>query len=94
MKYCHSLTASVNQAWCSIVGSSGDKELRAFFILGDVLTGFEVGLPISAAEEETTWLTKYYGEFEKKAREGDEEFVGLPKDIDERKELKGAVERA
>ena len=90
----HSLTSSINLAWSSIVGSTGETELRAIFILGDLLTGSEAGLPIPAAGEDRNWLKTYYKDFKRKADEGDEEFADLLTEIHERKDLEDAVEKA
>ena len=88
----HALTSSLNQAWSSIVGDSGDKELRAVFLLGDLITGSEAGFPIPWAGQDKQWLKKHYTGFERKAREGDDEFVDLLNEIREREDLRDALE--
>ena len=88
----HALTSSLNQAWSSIVGDSGDNELRAVFLLGDLITGSEAGFPIPSAGQDKQWLKEHHGGFERKAREGDDEFVDLLKEIRERKDLRDALE--
>ena len=86
------ITSSLSKAWSSIVGDSGDKELRAVFLLGDLLTGSEAGFPIPPAGQDKQWLKEHHEGFERKAREGDDEFVDLLKEIRERKDLRDALE--
>lgn len=88
----NALTTAINEAWASIVGSTGDKELRATFILGDIFTGSEGGFAIPSAGSDLTWLREHYKAFEKKAQEGDEVFTDLIKEMEEREVLRLAVQ--
>ncbi len=71
-----------------MVGSTGEQELRAVFILGDIVTGSEAGFTFPPAGEDKKWLREHFKEFESRAREGDEGFAGLVKEVREREDLR------
>ena len=87
----NSLVSSLIQAWADIVGNTGKQELRAVFILGDVVAAAEAGFAFPAAGEDKKWLKENYKEFEQKAKLGDEEFQDLMHELREREDLKDAV---
>lgn len=84
----NSLTSSLNKAWCEIVGSTGEQELGAVFILGDIVAGSEAGFVFPPAGGDKKWLREHFEEFESRAKEGDEGFAGLVKEVREREDLK------
>lgn len=88
----NALTASLNEAWSSVIGDTGEQELRAVFILGDLIAGFEAGFELPPAGGDAKWLEEHYRNFERKAHEGDEDFADLVKELEERRDLKAALE--
>jgi len=87
----NSLTSSLNKAWSSIVGSTGEQELRALFILGDIVAGSEAGLAFPPAGEDKKWLREHFKEFESRANEGDEGFADLTKEVREREDFRDVL---
>jgi len=81
------LCASIHRAWTEIVGTEGDAELRAIFVLGSIVAGWEAGFPLPQAGEDKQWLRENMEEFEKRA-EGDEDFRGLVEEVGRRGELR------
>lgn len=82
------LCASIHKVWTEIVGTEGDAELRAIFVMGSIVAGWEVGFPLPAAGEDRQWLRSNMAEFEKKAKDGDEQFKELVEEVGRRKELR------
>jgi len=72
---------TLEQAWASIVGTTGDQELRAVFLLGGFVAGAEVGFPLPQAGHDAEWLREHYPAFQKLAESGDEDFQDLVQEL-------------
>jgi len=66
------------------------KELR-FVVFYPMITAREVGIVIPGAGQEGNWLLDNMSEFKKRADAGNEEFVDILKEIEERDDLKKLV---
>ena len=73
----------IHAAWQSIVGSvdSEDRELRAIFVLGGVLSASEAGFLLPEAGGDAQWVRDNMDEFKKRAEAGDEDFAELLRDM-------------
>lgn len=60
------------------------KGLRAVFVMGGLIAGWEAGFVIPKAGEDGEWLKKNLGEFERRARSGEKMFGDLVEEIGER----------
>lgn len=60
------------------------QELRAIFLLGGIVAGSEAGFPIPQAGQDGEWMKENWPAFERKAEEGDEDFVEFVREIKER----------
>lgn len=60
------------------------KGLRAVFVMGGLIAGWEAGFVIPKAGEDGEWLKKNLGEFERRARLGEGMFGDLVEEIGER----------
>lgn len=70
------------------MGSTGAQELRAVFVLGDIVAGSEAGFTFPPAGADKQWLREHFKEFESRAEEGDEGFAELIREAGEREDLK------
>lgn len=64
-----------------------DLKLRSVILMGGMVAGLEAGFVLPGAGGDVQWLRKNWGEFQRLAQEGDEEFVGLVQEVKERKLL-------
>ena len=71
------------------MGIKGDEELRGVFVLDDVAGGATAGMVIPKAGEEIKFLVENFKEFKRKAEMGDQDFVGLIRELKEREIFKG-----
>ncbi|KAL9529165.1 hypothetical protein SMMN14_06876, partial [Sphaerulina musiva] len=89
------LCEEVVEIWEGIVchdGKDGNDEkkgddgkgLRAVFVMGGLIAGWEAGFVIPKAGEDGEWLKKNLGEFERRARLGEGMFGDLVEEIGER----------
>jgi len=76
-----SLVRKVSEVWGSVVKE--DKDIR-IFVLGDIVAGFEHGFTLPEAGGDKAWMKEHMGEFEQKAKEGNEEMKELVAEIKER----------
>ena len=79
------LTLELTQAWDKIIKPSyHSQHLSRVFIMGSILAGRESGFAIPAAGEDGPWIREHMAEFEKRADKGEEDFVALVEEIEER----------
>lgn len=82
------LCEEVVKIWGEIVCHDGKgddgKGLRAVFVMGGLIAGWEAGFVIPKAGEDGEWLRKNLGEFERRARLGEGMFGDLVEEIGER----------
>lgn len=85
------LCEEVVKIWEGIVchdgkdGKDGEgRGLRAVFVMGGLIAGWEAGFVIPKAGEDGEWLKKNLGEFERRARLGEGMFGDLVEEIGER----------
>lgn len=91
------LCLEVKAAWDGIVpmpkvkrsAPDLDYSLRTVFILGGLTAGYEAGFLIPPAGGDGEWLRENMEAFEAKARDGDEEFADLVREVKERGMLDG-----
>lgn len=88
----NSLCADLTSAWNDIVplpkikrsAPDEDRALYSVFVLGDIVAGMESGFEIPEAGKDGEWLAENMGAFKARAESGEEEFVELVKEVDER----------
>lgn len=83
---------TLGEAWSTIVGTSGDEELRAVLLLGGIVAGVEVGFPLPQAGHDAEWLKKHYSDFQKLADAGDGDFQDLMQELKTREVFKKILE--
>ena len=66
-----------------------DLELRAVFIMGEIITASEAGFTAPTAGNDQAWVKQNLGAFKEKAQEGDQDFVDLLAELESRPEFKG-----
>ncbi|KAI9729189.1 MAG: hypothetical protein M1834_007096 [Cirrosporium novae-zelandiae] len=75
------LTYELNSAWNNIVNDGkpgkGETELRVVAVFSGIAAALEAGFPVPKAGEDMEWMKANKAEFEKRAKEGDEEFGDL-----------------
>jgi len=84
----HNVIKTLEQAWATTVGTTGDQELRAVFLLGGFVAGAEVGFPLPEAGHDAEWLREHYAAFEKLAENGDGDFQDLVQELKTREVFK------
>ena len=72
--------------------TSKKDELHTGFILGDIVAGWEAGFSVPPAGQDREWMKTNASEFQKKAREGDENMQGLVQELKTRKEFQGILD--
>lgn len=90
------LCRAVEKAWDNIVPlpkvrrsePDQDTSLRSVIILGDITAGVEAGFALPPAGGDVDWLRENFESFQEKAKAGDQEFVQMVKEIEERGLLK------
>ena len=98
----NALCTDLFTAWDEIVPlpkvkrSAPDEErgLYSVFVLGDIVAGMEAGFSIPQAGKDGEWLAENMGAFKARAEAGEEEFVELVKEVEERGMLKGKKSQA
>lgn len=94
----NALCADVTAAWDEIVkplpkvkrsAPDEDRGLYSVFVLGDIAAGMEAGFSIPEAGKDGEWLAENMGAFKARAEAGEEEFVELVKEVEERGMLAG-----
>ncbi|KAJ7223440.1 hypothetical protein GGX14DRAFT_427471 [Mycena pura] len=89
------LCDDIHLAWASIVHPThstkppADLELRAVFIVGEIITASEAGFAVPTAGSDQAWVKQNLAAFKAKAREGDQDFVDLLAELESRPEFKG-----
>jgi phenylpyruvate tautomerase PptA (4-oxalocrotonate tautomerase family) len=92
------LCKDVSAAWDEIVkplpkvrrsAPDEDRSLYSVFILGDIAAGMEAGFVIPQAGKDGEWLAENMGAFKARAEAGEEEFVELVKEVEDRGMLVG-----
>ena len=83
------------KAWDDIVGKGLpkvrrsdpdlDTSLRSIIFMGDLTFGMELGFVVPPAGEDVEWMQENWGEFNRRAEEGDEDFRYLVEEVQERK---------
>jgi hypothetical protein len=90
------LIRDVEKAWYDICGTplpqmkgrpEPDTKLRGVMVLGGLVTGLEAGFVLPPAGKDAEWVKSNWAEFERRANEGDEEFIDMLKDAKERRLL-------
>ena len=66
-----------------------DRALYSVFVLGDIEAGMEAGFAIPEAGKDGEWLAENMGAFKARAEAGEEEFVELVKEVEDRGMLVG-----
>ncbi|KAH9834318.1 putative oxalocrotonate tautomerase enzyme [Teratosphaeria destructans] len=94
------LSLQVTKAWDRIIGVGlpkvkraaldPDTSLRSFIILGGLVGGVEAGFVLPPAGGDVKWLKENWDAFNKKAEEGDEDFVEMVREVKERGLMDGA----
>jgi len=94
----NALCKDVTAAWDEIVkplpkvkrsAPDEDRGLYSVFVLGDIAAGMEAGFVVPEAGKDGEWLAENMGAFKARAEAGEEEFVELVKEIEERGMLAG-----
>lgn len=88
----NALCADLAAAWDEIVplpkvkrsAPDEDRALYSVFVLGDIAAGMEAGFEIPEAGKDGEWLAENMGAFKARAESGEEEFVELVKEVEER----------
>ncbi|KAF9893777.1 hypothetical protein FE257_009947 [Aspergillus nanangensis] len=80
IEHCKSIVAE----WERIVGKEGENGLRTVWVLGALTTALEAGIARPKTGEEDEWLVTNRPLFEALAEEGDEDYVELLKEIQNR----------
>lgn len=94
------LCADISAAWDEIVvplpkikrsapDTDEERKLYSVFVIGGLIAGREAGFEIPAAGKDGEWLAENLGAFKARAEEGQEEFVDLVKEIEERGLIRG-----
>jgi phenylpyruvate tautomerase PptA (4-oxalocrotonate tautomerase family) len=94
----NSLCKDVTAAWDEIVkplpkvkrsAPDEDRSLYSVFVLGDIVAGMEAGFVVPEAGKDEEWLAENMGAFKARAEAGEEEFVELVKEVEDRGMLAG-----
>nr|POE46742.1 hypothetical protein CFP56_70974 [Quercus suber] len=98
------LCRGVEKVWREVVGpglprvrrGEGPMEegaaslgLRSVVVIGALVAGIEMGFVLPEAGGDEAWVERNWEEFRRRAGEGEEEFVDLVKDVEERGLMKG-----
>lgn len=88
-----SLCKSIEETWNRIVYEPAKSEQNRYKLQTMILSpfnliGFEAGFELPIAGEDGNWLKKHWDEFRQKANEGDEDFIQVVKEAEERGLLK------
>ncbi|KAI0123685.1 hypothetical protein BJ170DRAFT_598888 [Xylariales sp. AK1849] len=85
-----SLSTDLHIAWSSIIHPShsskppAELELRAVFITGDIIASWKAGFVLPIAGNDPQWVKDNMDAFKEKAREGDQDFVELIEELEDR----------
>ncbi|KAE8452077.1 hypothetical protein EG329_002243 [Mollisiaceae sp. DMI_Dod_QoI] len=79
---------SVIECWEKTIGSGPQNGIHAVWIMGALSAGMEAGFPRPLVGEEYEWLVKHKAEFQRLADQGNQDFVGLIKELAEREDFK------
>jgi phenylpyruvate tautomerase PptA (4-oxalocrotonate tautomerase family) len=71
-----------------------DRALYSVFVLGDIVAGMEAGFTVPEAGKDGEWLAENMPAFRARAENGEEAFVELVKEVEERGMLKGQKSEA
>lgn len=96
----NALCSDLSAAWDEIVvplpkikrsapDTDEERKLYSVFVLGDIVAGMEAGFEIPAAGKDGEWLAENMGAFKARAEEGQEEFVELVKEVEQRGLIRG-----
>ena len=94
------LCKAIHEEWDRVVLVPGSEnkvappeqlELHTVFIFGDIVAGREAGIAIPPAGGDVQWLRENFGEFRRRAGEGDERFGALIREMWERGDLSGVL---
>lgn len=100
------LIRQVEKAWDDICGTplprtkgtpERDTSLRGVVVMGGLVAAMEAGFMIPSAGGDALWVKENWAEFKRRADEGEEEFVELVRDAEERglvAQANGAEKRA
>lgn len=83
------LSVAIARAWEEVVGAGGG-ELGTVLLMPDIVAGVERGFLLPEAGRDGEWLRENWGEFRRRAGEGDEGMRELVREVEERGLLKGA----
>lgn len=92
------LCKEVERAWYHICGTplprlkgrpEPDTSLRSVIVIGGIIAGLEAGFVLPSAGGDVQWLEENWTEFNRRADAGDQEMVGMVKEIKERGLLDG-----
>jgi phenylpyruvate tautomerase PptA (4-oxalocrotonate tautomerase family) len=98
----NALCADLFTAWNEIVplpkikrsAPDEDRSLHGVFVLGDLVAGMEAGFTVPEAGKDGEWLAENMPAFRARAENGEEDFVDLVKEVEERGMLKGQKSEA
>jgi phenylpyruvate tautomerase PptA (4-oxalocrotonate tautomerase family) len=93
----NALCADIFAAWNDIAplpkikrsAPDEDRALYSVFVLGDIVAAMEGGFAMPAAGQDGEWLAENMGAFKARAEAGEEEYVDLVKEVEERGMLNG-----
>lgn len=71
----------ITKAWGDIVGTDGDQQLRAVFLLGGLLSARESGILVPPPGGEGEWIAQNFADFQERARGGDQQFVDFVEEL-------------
>jgi len=80
---------SILESWKNIVGSQGELELKAVFVLGGIVAVSEWGFMFPPAGGDAKWLKAHMNEFKQLAENGDQDFKDLIDDVQSRRLMSG-----
>ncbi|KAL4809869.1 hypothetical protein BDV18DRAFT_129775 [Aspergillus unguis] len=86
------LALKLQDIWDKTVNSERSKEkaLNRVFVMGAITAGVENGFLLPKASEDVDWLQQNYPKFQELAAAGDNDFVGLVNEFNERDDPKAA----
>ncbi|KAH8807814.1 hypothetical protein F5884DRAFT_900144 [Xylogone sp. PMI_703] len=79
---------AVTECWEKTIGSGPQNGIHAVWIMGALSAGMEAGFPRPLVGEEHEWLVKHKADFQRLADQGNEDFIGLMKELSEREDFK------
>jgi len=93
------LSRQIDAVWGEIVGKGlpkvrraepePDTSLRSVILLGDIIGGMEAGFTLPPAGGDVQWMRENLADFKQRAETGEEEFVEMVREIEERGLLEG-----